>query len=102
MFQIPLQLCLSDRGPRYASEYTIRESDGNERIYEVGATDASLPRGLPVGTDVKKLRWQVSYEENGQRVDGIGLLAFYVTVLSLGLGLVVWGRRCLLDAESAT
>jgi hypothetical protein len=34
------------RGPRYATEYTLRGPDGQNHIYVAGPTDASLPRSM--------------------------------------------------------
>jgi hypothetical protein len=45
----------STGAPRYATEYTLRGPDGRESLYVAGATDASLPRSMPVGTSLKKI-----------------------------------------------
>jgi hypothetical protein len=79
----------STGAPRYATEYTVRGPDGRESIYTAGATDASLPRSMPVGTSLKKRRWHLDYEKNGQRVDDFGVY-FYSLVLGVGLGFVTW------------
>jgi hypothetical protein len=77
------------RGPRYATEYTLRGPDGQNQVYIAGATDASLPRSIPVGTYLKKRRWHLSYERNYQRVDDFPLL-FYRVTLGIALGCVLW------------
>jgi hypothetical protein len=79
----------ASRGPRYATEYTIRVPDGRESTYIAGATDATLERNLPVGTYVRKRRWRVDYEINGQRVKDFGIL-FYGFMVCLGIGCIVW------------
>jgi hypothetical protein len=77
------------RGPRYATEYTLRGPDGQNQKYIAGATDASLPRSMPVGTYLKKRRWHLSYERNNQHVDDFPLF-FYQLVLGIALGCLVW------------
>jgi hypothetical protein len=39
--------------PRYSTEYMILGADGEKQQYTAGATDASLPRSLPVGTHLR-------------------------------------------------
>ena len=79
----------STRGPRYATEYTIRDSDGRELHYTAGPTDASLPRSMPVGTTLNKQRWRLGYEQNGKWVDDFGA-AFYVVVLAIAFTCLAW------------
>jgi hypothetical protein len=76
--------------PRYATEYTVRGLDGNQEVFWGGATDASLPRSMPVGTRIRKRRWRLDYERNGRRVD-FPELYFYDVVLCCGFGITVWG-----------
>ena len=76
------------RGPRYATEYTLRGPNGQNQIYVAGPTDASLPRSMPVGTYLKKDRWHLDYERNKQRVDDFPIF-FYEAVLGIALGCVV-------------
>jgi hypothetical protein len=52
--------------PRYVTEYVVRSSDGQDHAYVAGATDASLPRSMPVGTQIKKERGSLYYERNGE------------------------------------
>jgi len=39
--------------PRYATYYVLRGPDGQDHSYVAGATDADLPRNMPVGTKIK-------------------------------------------------
>jgi hypothetical protein len=75
--------------PRYETEYVLHAQDGSETNYVAGPTDASLPRSMPVGTSVKKHRWRLDYERDGQRVDDFGI-AFYAMILSIAVGCLVW------------
>lgn len=86
-----------NRGPRYATEYTLRAPDGHEFAYLAGATDATLPRSMPVGTRLKKERWQLSYERDGQQVND-SFPFFYATVIglrfaSIGCSFALWRRQ---------
>lgn len=78
-----------DRGPRYATEYTLRGPRGQRSFYVAGPTDSSLPRSMPVGTILKKERWHLDYVRNGQHVNDFGL-AFYIIVLTIGSGYLGW------------
>lgn len=77
-------------GPRYATEYTVRGANGEEQIFWAGPTDASLPRSMPVGTRIRKLRWHLDFEENGTLVAFSGTF-FYAVVCACGLGMLGWG-----------
>ena len=77
------------RGPRYATEYTLRGTDGLDHVYVAGPTDASLPRSMPVGTYLRKVRWHLYYERNGQRVDDFPLF-FYEATLTIAFCCLVW------------
>src|ERR1700722_7271020 len=55
----------STGAPRYETQYTIRDTHGDEQVFWAGATDASLPRSMPVGTRIQKQRWHLDYERNG-------------------------------------
>jgi hypothetical protein len=79
----------STGAPRYATEYTLRGPDGRESVYVAGATDASLPRSMPVGTSLKKQRWHLAYEKNGQRVDDFGV-SFYGMMLGIAVACLAW------------
>ena len=52
--------------PQYVTDYVIRSSNGESHSYLAGPTDASLPRSMPVGTQIKKEPWSLYYERNGQ------------------------------------
>jgi hypothetical protein len=56
----------SKGAPRYATEYVIRGADGHDHQYVAGATDASLDRSLPVGSQIQKKWGQLGYEVNGE------------------------------------
>lgn len=75
--------------PRYATEYKVRGPGGSEQVLWSGATDASLARSMPVGTRIKKVRWQLGYERDGAWV-GFPYV-FYDVVLGVGLGVVLLG-----------
>lgn len=77
------------RGPRYTTDYLLRGPGGQETRYIAGPTDASLPRSMPIGTSLRKKRWHLYYERNGQRVDDFPL-SFYVAMLTLGFGCLGW------------
>jgi len=79
----------STGAPRYATEYTLRGPDGRESVYAAGATDASLPRSMPVATSLKKQRWHLDYEKNGRRVDDFGV-SFYGMMLGIALACLAW------------
>ena len=74
---------------RYSTEYVVCGHDGQNHSYVAGPTDASLPRTIPVGASVKKLRWHWSYEQNGQLTDEFGWV-FYGVVLGMGAVSLVW------------
>jgi len=80
----------STGAPRYATEYTVRGAGGEEQIFWAGPTDASLPRSMPVGTQIRKLRWHLNYEQNGTLI-GFPEKFFYAPVLACALIMVIWG-----------
>ena len=86
------------RGPRYSTEYTLRGPDGGQRIYVAGATDASLPRSLPVGTYLRKKKWRLSYTENGEIVNDFPI-SFYVLTLGIAIGCLGWSVFALLRRD---
>lgn len=77
---------------RHGTEYTLRTPDGGNVRYTAGATDASLSRSIPVGTYIKKQRWRLSYELNGQEIDDFSL-PFYASFLSVAVASLVWGVK---------
>ena len=74
--------------PRYVTDYIIRSSNGQNHTYVAGATDASLPRSMAVGTQIKKQRWSLYYERNGQWYSFP--FVFYSILLTGALGCVVY------------
>jgi hypothetical protein len=77
------------RGPRYSTEYILIGPDGKESSYIAGPTDSSLPRSMPVGTTLRKQRWQIGYERDGRWVSDFGL-PFYLGALAIAFGCLVW------------
>jgi hypothetical protein len=77
---------------RHGTEYTIRTPYSGNVRYIAGATDASLPRNMPVGTYLKKQRWRLSYERNGQEINDFGV-PFYLGFLSIAVVCLVWGVK---------
>jgi hypothetical protein len=69
--------------------YTIRDPDGRDTKYIAGATDASLPKHIPVGTYVDKRKWELSYLLDGKRVDDFPLY-FYMGAFGLACGCLLW------------
>jgi hypothetical protein len=74
---------------RYSAEYIVRGLDGHNQSYVAGPTDASLPRTIALGTNLRKLPWHWSYEENGQVTDTFGWV-FYAMVLAIATACLVW------------
>ena len=72
-----------------ATEYIVRGNDGSEQVFRSGATDASLPGTMPVGTRIRKQLWHLDYERDGRRESFPWV--FYSSVLGIALSLVVWG-----------
>jgi hypothetical protein len=80
----------STGAPRYVTDYTIRGPDGKDRGYVAGPTYGFLPRSMPVGTQIKKQRWQLGYERNGEPVNDFPIFA---SALPLGIAgaCLAWG-----------
>jgi hypothetical protein len=74
---------------RHGTEYMLRTPEGDTGRYVAGATDASLPRNIPVGSYIKKRRWQLSYEQDNHRIDDFSI-PFYGAMLSAAVGILVW------------
>lgn len=70
--------------------YVVREADGTDHKYIAGATDASLSRDIPKGTYLKKQKWDLSYTENGVRVDDFSRV-FYGITCGIALACLLWG-----------
>jgi hypothetical protein len=80
---------------RHATEYIVRGIDGEDRAYAAGATDASLERGMPVGTRISKHRWELGYEKNGKWVRfpiGAYVVTFIAAIVCLVVAFFLWVR----------
>ena len=86
--------------PVINADYLIRGADGRDEHYLAGPTDASLPRDLIVGTQIRKQRWQLAYELNGRHVDDFPT-PFYGAVSAVGVG-CIWGAIVLWRGASRT
>jgi hypothetical protein len=73
---------------RYSTRYQIRGEDGQEREYMAGPTDGTMQRNMPVGTKLKKRRWQLDYERDGERIHFP--IVFYDITLGIGLAALLW------------
>lgn len=73
-------------GYRPAALYSINGSSGT-RTYAAGATDASLPRDLPIGSHLTKHRWELAYTLDDQRVSNFPI-TFYGVSFGIGVGLL--------------
>jgi hypothetical protein len=91
---------------RYRTDDVILLDDGRRQVYTAGSTDASLVRGMPVGTKVIKHRWELGYTVKGTWIAFPGYV--YFPILSgaaclAGIGVVhTLGARCGGGAESLT
>jgi hypothetical protein len=72
---------------RYGTEYVVRGANGRDQVYTAGPSDASLARGMPVGTRITKRRWELGYERNGTWV-GFPI-AFYSGVFGVAAACLV-------------
>src|SRR5258708_37534819 len=72
-----------------STRYVLRSSDGRVHEYITGATDASLPNDLPVGTRLEKRKWELSFLENGNRTSDFPLY-FYSAMFAIAGGLLFW------------
>ena len=91
--------------PRYSTEYTVRSANGSSSIYIAGPTDGYLPRNIPVGVEIRKQRWHLSYEMDGQLIDDFPMY-FYAGILSVAVALLCWSfllwRSSRINREQAT
>ena len=76
-------------GYRPAAIYSINGSSGT-RTYTAGATDASLPRDLPIGSHLIKHRWDLGYTLDGLRVSNFPI-TFYGVSFGIGISLLWFG-----------
>lgn len=58
----------SKGAPKFVTEYVIRGADAREFQYVAGATDASLERSIPVGSQITKKWGELGYHLNGRWV----------------------------------
>ena len=72
-----------------ATAYVVRGADGRDHDYVSGATDASLPGNIPVGTTIEKHRWALSYSLNGVRIEDFPT-DFYSAWCGVALACVLW------------
>jgi len=76
-------------GNRPVTIYVVRRPDGSEQQYIAGPTDKSLPRRLPEGTRISKLKYHLAWDMNGQLVNDFPLF-FYAGACGLGAMLAYW------------
>jgi hypothetical protein len=82
----------SPNNPRYVTKYVVRRPDGREATFVAGSSDASLPQSMPVGTTIRKRKWRVDYERDGQNVSDFPT-ALYVLTLGAAVAGLVWSIR---------
>lgn len=75
---------------RPVTNYVVRGESGNDQIYVSGPTDRSLQRNMPIGTYIKKNRYELSWIKNKETINDFPLI-FYVGVCGLGIMLGYWG-----------
>jgi hypothetical protein len=74
---------------RGITEYVVRDASGTDHRYVAGASDASLERSLPVGTDIRKEWGRLDYEVNGKTIRFP--TPFYSVVCGAALFSLLWG-----------
>jgi hypothetical protein len=79
----------STGAPRYSTEYVVRDAGGNNHLYIAGATDASLKRSLPVGTEIRKEWGRLDYEVDGKQIHFSTY--FYSAMCGIALFSLLWG-----------
>ena len=84
-------VCQQPNNNRCVANYLISSDLGkNQSIYSAGPTDQSLLRDLPVGTVLKKKKWELVYEVDGKTIDDFPI-TFYVGLIAIGLFAIgVW------------
>lgn len=91
----------STSAPRYVTHYKLQ---GEPSTYTAGATDASLPRSLAVGTVIHKQRWCVDYELNGKTANTFPT-SIYAMISAGAIWLAVWSfiewRKCARPSKAA-
>lgn len=83
----------------YMTEYNIRGQDDKKTVYIAKPTAASLPRSMPIGTHIRKNRWNYSYERDGiitkdfpSRLYNFWLLKS-VLLISWGIGELIYNHQ---------
>jgi hypothetical protein len=76
----------------YGTRYVIRKPDGSQLEYVAGATDASLSRTIPLGAELEKRKWELSYSVNGKRIKDFPA-SFYFAILGAALATLFLGRQ---------
>lgn len=77
------QACLPQEN-RCASVYIIDTISRPRQTYAAGATDASLRRNIPVGSAIKKRKWQWTHQIDGKEIDDFPL-GFYRVILAFSV-----------------
>lgn len=63
-----------------ATIYVVRRKDGMEQRYVAGANDGCLPRDIPLGAQITKRQWELSYMVDGREIHDFPT-AFYAVTL---------------------
>ena len=74
---------------RGVTAYVVRDASGTDHRYVAGASDASLERSLPVGTDIRKEWGSLDYAVNGKTIRFP--IYFYSVVCGAALLSLLWG-----------
>lgn len=77
--------------------YTLQRSDGSTFEYTATRADPSLPRTIPIGAQITKREWEVSYLLDGKRIDDFPIIG-YVVFLMIGSACII-GAGILLARE---
>lgn len=84
-------ICAPDNQYRCRSTYILRSNQSGQEVqYQATGNDASLPRKLPLGTRIHKVKYLLAYEINGQINDDFPV-AFYKIAAAVGLAFVTVG-----------
>ena len=83
--------------PRYATEYVVRDANGQEHRYIAGATDASLERSMPAGTRIRKGWGRLGYEADGRWIEFP--VAAYSAMLGIAFACLFWAAHRLWTAR---
>jgi hypothetical protein len=84
-------ICAPDNQYRCRSAYILRSNQSGQEVqYQAEGNDASLPRKLPIGTQIHKVKYLLPYEINGQINDDFPV-AFYIICAAVGLTFVTAG-----------